>query len=227
MARPPTVATPAPTPTPCSSRRRDGPPLISLIALCAPRRHICSEANLVENLRARPRSQPRWPTPRRPSRASRAPPLRAPPLPAIPARPASRSPRWHASPFGNSARKPFRASGIDWPRTAPPRRGPQVWLRAMRSVTPCGKRARWSRKSWLPVAGLDEIPVGQLFRLGDLFRRQAGDGVEPRPLFFRPRSLLGVSRLLGRALLLGRCGGLGRQPGAAPPPLLRVRLRAP
>ena len=62
-------------------------------------------------------------------------------------------------------------------------------------------------------AGLDEIPVGQLFRLGDLFRRQAGDGVEPRSLFFRSRSLLGVSRLLRRALLFGRRGlGLSLAP---------------
>jgi hypothetical protein len=56
------------------------------------------------------------------------------------------------------------------------------------------------------VAAFDELPVGQLFCLGDLFRGQAGDGVEPRPLLFRPRRLVNLGGFFRRAPRFGRRG---------------------
>ena len=60
-------------------------------------------------------------------------------------------------------------------------------------------------------AVLDEVPIDQFFRLDNLFRRETGDGFEPRTLpspacsFYRPGGLLGGapirgSRGLGRGL---------------------------
>jgi hypothetical protein len=113
---------------------------------------------------------------------------------------------------GELSKKAFQGVRIGRPRKLRPDKGLESAARHAQRH-PLREARQVIAKILDAVAALDELPVGQFFGLGDPFRRQAGDGVEPRPFLFRPHSLVGLSRLLGRALLR-RCGGLGRRPAA-------------
>jgi hypothetical protein len=52
-------------------------------------------------------------------------------------------------------------------------------------------------------AALDEVPVGQLLGLGDLFRRKPRDCVEPGSLLLRPRGFLGLGGFFRHVLRFG------------------------
>jgi hypothetical protein len=108
-------------------------------------------------------------------------------------------------PVRKLCQKAFQGVGANWVGKPRPDKGLESAARHAQRH-PLREAGEVIAKILDTVTGLDELPVGQLLRLGDLFRRKAGDGVEPRPLLFRPRRLVNLGGFFRRA---PRFGGRG------------------